>query len=51
MKATEVDGVSTVKLSDTPGKHTGSGDKIREYSERVKAALAENALNNTLITV
>ena len=51
MKATEVDGVSTVKLSDIPGKHTGSGDKIREYSERVKAALAENALNNTLVTV
>ena len=51
MKATEVDGVSTVKLSDTPGKHTGSGDKIREYSEFVKAALAEKALNNTLATV
>ena len=51
MKATEVDGVSTVELSDTPGKHTGSGDKIREYSERVKAALAENALNNTLVAV
>ena len=51
MKATEIDGVSTVKLSDTPGKHTGSSDKIREYSERVKAALAESALNNTLVTV
>jgi len=51
MKATEVDGVSTVKLSDTPGKHTGPSDKIREYSEYVKAALAEKALNNTLATV
>ena len=51
MKATEVNGVSTVKLSDTPGKHIGSGDKIREYSELVKAALAEKALNNTLATV
>ena len=51
MKATEADGVPTVKLSDTPGKHTGPGDKIREYSERVKAALAENALNNTLVAV
>ena len=51
MKATEVDGVPTVKLSDTSGKHTGPGDKIREYSERVKAALAENALNNTLVAV
>ena len=51
MKATEVDGVSTVKLSDTPGKHTGPSDKIREYSEYVKAALAENTLNNTLATV
>ena len=51
MKATEVDGVSTVKLSDTPGKHTGPGDKIREYSKYVKAALAENALNNTLVTI
>ena len=44
MKATEVDGVPTVKLSDTPGKHTAPGDKIREYSEYVKAALAEKAL-------
>ena len=51
MKATEVDGVPTVKLSDTPGKHTGPSDKIREYSEYVKAALAENALNNTLAAV
>ncbi|MBF1033231.1 MAG: hypothetical protein HXL02_00460 [Candidatus Nanosynbacter sp.] len=51
MKATEADGVPTVKLSDTPGKHTGPDDKIREYSERVKAALAENALNNTLVAV
>ena len=50
MKATEADGVSTVKLSDVPGKHTGSGDKIKEYSKLVKIALAEKALNSTLIT-
>ena len=50
MKATEADGMSTVKLSDVPGKHTGSGDKIKEYSKLVKKALAEKALNNTLIT-
>ena len=51
MKATEVDGVPTVKLSDTLGKHTGPSDKIREYSKYVKAALAKNALNNTLVAV
>ena len=49
MKATEADGVSTVKLSDVPGKHTGSGDKIKEYSEWIKKALAEKALNSALI--
>lgn len=41
MKATEVDGISTVKLSDTPGKHTGTIDKISEYKQRVKEALAK----------
>lgn len=31
MKATEVNGIGTVKLSDDEGKHTGSVDDIRRY--------------------
>lgn len=31
MKATQVNGVDTVKLSDNPGKHTGPQEKIEEY--------------------
>ncbi|HTE57763.1 MAG TPA: nicotinate phosphoribosyltransferase [Verrucomicrobiae bacterium] len=31
MKATEVDGTPTVKLSDNPGKHTGPAGKIALY--------------------
>lgn len=31
MKAIEADGTSTVKLSDTTGKHTGTPEKIEEY--------------------
>ncbi|WP_369000237.1 nicotinate phosphoribosyltransferase [Candidatus Nanosynbacter sp. TM7-074] len=49
MKATEVDGISTVKLSDTPGKHTGTIDKISEYKQRVKEALAKKALSDSLL--
>lgn len=49
MKATEVDGISTVKLSDAPGKHTGTIDKISEYKQRVKEALAKKALSDSLL--
>lgn len=33
MKATEVNGTPTVKLSDNPGKHTGPDEKITEYQQ------------------
>ncbi len=33
MKATEVNGAKTVKISDDPGKHTGPDDKVRQYQE------------------
>jgi nicotinate phosphoribosyltransferase len=33
VKATEVNGFSTVKLSDNPGKYTGSEEKIRRYQD------------------
>lgn len=33
MKATCVNGKETVKLSDEPGKHTGSEDKVDEYEK------------------
>lgn len=36
MKATAVDGVPTVKLSDVEGKYTGPIDKIEEYKTHVK---------------
>jgi nicotinate phosphoribosyltransferase len=43
MKATEVNGVGTVKLSDTPGKHTGSPEQIRRYQNvfRTNAAIEQ----------
>lgn len=31
MKATNVDGFDTVKLSDDPGKHTGPDEKVAQY--------------------
>jgi nicotinate phosphoribosyltransferase len=37
MKATEVNGVETVKLSDNPGKHTGSSKQIRRYQDVFRA--------------
>lgn len=35
MKATKVNGVGTVKLSDNPGKHTGSPEDIARYKADV----------------
>lgn len=48
MKATEVDGIPTVKLSDNKGKHTGSMEKIKQYQESVKRFLARKALLKTV---
>lgn len=49
MKATKVNGIPTVKLSDSIGKHTGPQDKVDQYVELAKvrnevAALYETAL-------
>jgi len=39
MKATNANGIATVKLSDNIGKHTGPEDKIREYNQQVSEAI------------
>lgn len=49
MKAVSVNDVSTVKLSDVEGKHTGSPDKIREYQHRVHAALTRVATRELVV--
>lgn len=45
VKATEVNGYPTVKLSDDPGKHTGSPEIVAEYQDFVarRNALAAHA--------
>ena len=48
MKATAVDGVPTVKLSDVEGKHTGPRDKIEEYKRHVKAAIGRHAVSQLI---
>lgn len=48
MKATAVDGVPTVKLSDVEGKHTGPIDKIEEYKTYVKTAIGHQALRQSV---
>jgi nicotinate phosphoribosyltransferase len=37
MKATKVNGIETVKLSDNTGKHTGSEEQIRRYENVFRA--------------
>lgn len=49
MKATYANDVSTVKLSDTEGKHTGSLDKIKLYQEKVTEALAATAMKEAVL--
>lgn len=48
MKATAVDGVPTVKLSDVEGKYTGPDDKIEEYKTYVKTAIGHQALRQSV---
>ncbi len=48
MKATAVDGVPTVKLSDVEGKHTGPDDKIEEYKGHVKTAIGRQAVSQLI---
>lgn len=42
MKATCVDNVDTVKLSDDPGKHTGPKTKVNEYNQNVANIIQRN---------
>lgn len=44
MKATMVDEVPTVKLSDNPGKHTGPTEKIHYYETAVQQQLGKLAM-------
>ncbi len=45
MKATNVNGVDTVKLSDDEGKHTGPVEKVALYQEAVRTQLGDRALS------
>ena len=44
MKAVEVDGVGTVKLSDNAGKHTGNEETIDRYQHYVDARIAQEVM-------
>ena len=50
MKAVNVNGTPTVKLSDAEGKHTGPSGKIELYKERVALAVGHVAVKE-LVTV
>lgn len=50
MKAVEVDGTSTVKLSDNLGKHTGKLETIERYEESVRRHIGHAALNMEVLT-
>lgn len=49
MKATRVNGVDTVKLSDDEGKHTGPEQKVIRYQEAVAERIDQKALRQTLL--
>jgi nicotinate phosphoribosyltransferase len=49
MKATNVDGTETVKLSDNEGKHTGSQEKVDQYIRLVEARKAVNDAVTTMV--
>lgn len=49
MKATHANGIPTVKLSDSQGKHTGTPEKITLYKEKVAEALARTATKETVM--
>lgn len=51
MKATIVDGQTTVKLSDNEGKHTGDKETIERYKELVARRIGHTALTSELVTV
>ncbi len=45
MKAVEVDGTSTVKLSDNEGKHTGDAETIARYQHEVAERVGQFAVS------
>lgn len=49
MKATAVNGVSTVKLSDVPGKHTGPETEVNRYARLVEARCDVNAVYELMV--
>lgn len=51
MKATEVNGVSTVKLSDNEGKHTGTQAQVERYVALKEARLSVKAAYAELASV
>lgn len=51
MKAVDVEGTSTVKLSDNIGKHTGNVEIIERYENLVEQHIASAALKDTMILV
>jgi nicotinate phosphoribosyltransferase len=50
IKATEVNGISTVKLSDNEGKHTGSPEDIARYKQHVAQRIAHTAVESQLVS-
>ena len=51
MKAVEVDGISTVKLSDNEGKHTGDSETIARYQASVQRHIGYAALRAEAVAV
>lgn len=49
MKATQVNGTDTVKLSDDAGKHTGPEQKVTRYQEAVTERIAKKAVRQTVL--
>lgn len=49
MKATQVNGSETVKLSDDIGKHTGPERKVTRYQEAVTARIAAKAVQQAVL--
>lgn len=48
MKATNVNGVDTVKLSDDAGKHTGPIEKVERYHQAVAERLGAQAVHDVV---
>jgi nicotinate phosphoribosyltransferase len=49
MKATQVNGIDTVKLSDDQGKHTGPEHTVTRYQQAVVNRIATKAIRHTML--